>query len=139
MIDTLLCIRSNVTAYLSCYITGCEALTIPMVSSTSLPSRVMVSLTSSILGSDSIPGLGSPIIFYVWSSTDVTLFLSDYILSPVDGWYSMDNCSDGIPQYQPAEVSVWATFSNQIAQLNVTADVSSFVHNVSTYIQCNSF
>ena len=116
--------------YYSCSITGCEALSIPMDSTTDLPSRVTVRLASSILGSDVIPGLGSPITFYVWSSIDVTLFLSDYILSPVEGWY--DDCSSDIPRYQPAEVSVWATFSNQIAQLNVTADVSSFVHNVST-------
>ena len=115
-------------------ITGCEALTIPMDSTTSLPSMVPVRLASRSLGSEPIPGLGSPITFYVWSSTDVTLFLSDYILSPVEDWYS--NCDDFTPQYQPAEVAVWATFTNQIAQLDVTADVSSFVHNVSQVILC---
>jgi len=61
------------------------------------------------------------------------MFFSDDILSAVEGWYSADDCNVGgaTPRYQSAKVAVWATFSNEEAGLNFTADVTTFVHNVS--------
>lgn len=63
------------------------------------------------------------------------MFFSDDVLSAVAGWYSVDDCTnmDGAtPRYQSAKVAVWATFSNEEARLNITADVTTFVHNVSS-------
>ena len=117
------------------WFTGCEALTIPISSNVDLPP----SATVTIEGSDSIPGLGSSITFYLWSLQESTMFFSDDVLSTVEGWHSIDDC-DGSPRYQSAKVSVWATFSNEETGLNITADVTTFVHEVSakfiwTYIQ----
>ena len=119
--------------------TGCEALTIPIGSDVTLPPIATVRIEGSSLGADIIPGLGSTITFYLWSLQESTMFFSDDILSTVEGWHSIDDC-DGNPRYQSAKVSVWATFSNEEAGLNITADVTTFVHEVSakiiwTYIQ----
>lgn len=72
------------------------------------------------------------------------MFFSDDVLSRVAGWYPMDDCS-GTPRYQSAKVSVWATFTNEEARVNITADVTTFVHEVSAkdkhilYITCVHF
>ena len=87
----------------------------------------MVTLQSSA----TIPGLGSPITFYLWSLQDPTMFFSDDILSRVAGWYAYDQCDSGSLRYQSAKVSVWATFSNEEVGVNITADVTTFVHEVS--------
>ena len=118
---------SNATLY---QFIGCEALTIPTDSNVNLPSTATVTIASSILGADSIPGLGSPITFYLWSLQQSTMFFSDDVLSRVAGWYSTDDCG-GTLRYQSAKVSVWATFTNEEAAVNITADVTAFVHEVS--------
>ena len=56
------------------------------------------------------------------------MFFSDDILSRVAGWY--DQCNSSL-RYQSAKVSVWATFSNEEVGVNITADVTTFVHEVS--------
>ena len=113
--------------------TGCEALTIPISSNVELPPTATVTIESSSLGADSIPGLGSPITFYLWSLQESIMFFSDDVLSTVAGWHSMDDC-DGSLRYQSAKVSAWATFSNEDTGLDITADVTTFVHEVSEKI-----
>ena len=54
------------------------------------------------------------------------MFFSDDVLSRVAGY----DCG-GTPRYQSAKVSVWATFTNEEAAVNITADVTRFVHEVS--------
>ena len=64
------------------------------------------------------------------------MFFSDDMLSRVEGWYARDQC-DTIPRYQSAKVSAWATFFNEEVGVNITTDVTTFVHEVSaqnTYI-----
>ena len=58
------------------------------------------------------------------------MFFSDDVLSRVAGWNSMDDC-DGTPRYQSAKISVWATFTNEETAVDITADVTTFVHEVS--------
>lgn len=116
--------------------TDCEALAIN--TNVNLPSTVTVIIESSVVGTTSIPGLGSPITFYVWSLQDFTMFFSDDVLSTVADWYSVEECDavGATPRYQSAKISVWATFSNEEAALNITTDVTTFVHNVSSKYTC---
>ena len=100
--------------------TDCATLT---VNNADISSSVNVTLTN-----NKITGLGSPITFYLWSLQDSTMFFSDNILSRVAGWY--DQCNSSL-RYQSAKVSVWATFSNEEVGVNITADVTTFVHEVS--------
>ena len=125
--------------YCPLYFTGCEALTIPIDSNVDLQSTATVTIEGSTLGADSIPGLGSPITFYLWSLQQFTMFFSDDVLSRVAGWYPMDDCGGDL-RYQSAKISVWGTFTNEGAAVNITADVTTFVHEVSehTYI-CNIY
>ena len=109
--------------------TDCEALTVPITTNVNLPSTATVTI-SNVLGAGTFPGLGSPITFYLWSLQDSTMFFSDDILSRVEGWYARDQCNTSL-RYQSAKVSVWATFSNEEVGVDITADVTTFVHEVS--------
>ena len=115
------------------YIVDCE-LTLPIENTLDPLSTTTVTITT-----DNSNILGSSVTFYLWSLQELTMFFSDDVLSRVADWYDMEDCDSTGTQalrYQSAKVSVWATFYNEEAGVNFTADVTTFVHEVSVKNTC---